>query len=190
MEYEEDHEGVAWKALKMLLAHNENVRLEKFNAILEWFGPFGRDAKLVENMLKTLRLRGFWGDVESTEVTNLLAGKPVGTFIIRFSSQQAGCYTLTVVEDGVMQNYRVQHRTGKKFSLGNPPKKFKSLKGVIKAFQAELHLKTPLPNSPYANLFVEVKDNYKNDYVIPKLPGQGKQKNPHGSKRTSKKKVT
>jgi hypothetical protein len=76
------------------------VTLERFSAVLEWFGPFSKGDKLLQNLATIIRIkyvltgetrpsheanlrlplrRGFYGDVSGDQMGIVLAGKPIGT---------------------------------------------------------------------------------------------------------------
>ncbi len=123
-----------------LVDHMSKVTLERFSAVLEWFGPFAKGDKLFKNLLTTIRIkyysflrspcvgcptatprtnlathrlaiRGFYGDASSEQMGILLAGKAVGSYVIRFSGQQPGFFTITTLTSrDNLQNYRVRCR--------------------------------------------------------------------------------
>lgn len=47
---------------------------------------------------KFLRIfRGFFGEIETSDAEKLLNGKKKGTYLIRFSTRDPGCYAITVL---------------------------------------------------------------------------------------------
>jgi serine/threonine protein kinase len=161
-----DKDDVRWRALKMLLVNSNNeVTIERFSNRLEWFGPFSRGHSLFKRMLRVFSLPGFWGDLSSEEVPNILAGKPAGTYLVRFSGKELGFYTLTIKKIDI-QNIRISHGPGTPYVLEH---EFKSLRKLIKFYKEELGLKYPLKGSKYNQLLVADKEgdtkNYYNAFV-------------------------
>jgi len=82
-----------------------------------------------------------------------LNGKQKGTFLVRFSTRDYGCYAITVLSKvGVLKHYRISHKAGSKYVLG--PNEYDSLDALIKAHKKELYLKNPLGGSKYEAMFI------------------------------------
>ncbi|ELR16181.1 protein kinase domain containing protein [Acanthamoeba castellanii str. Neff] len=151
---------IYWKALRMVLVpENEDVvTLERFSAILEWFGPFAKGKKLLQNVVSTIKIKGFYGDATSDQMGIVFAGKSVGTYLIRFSAQHPGFFTITTLTSrDNLQNYRVSHAPGKAYWL-TEDKSFPSLRKLVKHYKAELSLKTPFTGSKYSQLLVQIEE--------------------------------
>jgi hypothetical protein len=106
------------------------VSIEDFGNVLEWFGPFTSDETFVKRVQDVIKMKygsssrlicgcvvsnqiasvrehsGFYGDCTSENAERQMAGKKVGTYIIRFSSKP-GYYTITAVEsEDQLKHYR------------------------------------------------------------------------------------
>lgn len=156
-------EDIRIKALHAVLVMNDNkVTLERFAHVLEWFGPLSKDDTFIETVYSTLRLRGFWGDVSSDQVTHLMAGVGVGAYAIRFSSQ-VGCFTITGKTAKGIENWRIQHTAGTPFILGD--QQFPTLRKLMSTIKKELGLTRAVPGSKYSKLFAEHEEGLKSEYV-------------------------
>lgn len=72
--------------------------------------------------------------------------------MVRFSTQQPGFYTITAMsEDNALKHYRIKHRAGLGFLLGN--QEYPSLQKLIKANRKELYLKVLHPSLPLFNSY-------------------------------------
>ncbi len=68
-----------------------------------------------------------------------MAGKKVGTYMIRFSSKP-GYYTITAMEsEGQLKHFRIKHRSGTGYFLGS--QEYPSLCALLKARKNDLGLK-------------------------------------------------
>lgn len=91
------------------------VTQENFGRMLEFFGPFQEGIlQTVRNMLQE---RWFYGDFETTHAASRLQNQPFGSFLIRFSGTQPGCFSISSVNsDGTIRHQRAQHISGKGFN--------------------------------------------------------------------------
>jgi serine/threonine protein kinase len=157
------------KSLKIVLvgtlsAREEFVTIENFSRILEWFGPFTRDTKFLETIQDTISMNGFFGDISSTDAEQVMAGKKAGQYMIRFSSQQPGYYTITAMApDNTLKHYRIKHKAGLGFLLGN--QEYPSLAKLLKAHRKDLGLKRAVKGSKYSQLFVAHDEQNESAYV-------------------------
>jgi len=143
------------KALKLILVDNRDdlVTIEKFSKALEWFGPFSKDRTFADQITEIIRLPGFFGDVASKEAEQSMAGKKPGTYMIRFSSQQPGFYTITTMgDDNQLKHYRIKHKAGLGYVLGD--KEYPTLAALIKTHRRDLYLKHAIKDSKYATLII------------------------------------
>jgi len=91
--------------------------------------------------------------IETSEAEKKLNGEKKGTYIIRFSTGNPGCYAITVLSNtSVLKHYRIVHRAGEKYVLGTSS--FDTLDALIKGLSKELNLKTPLTGSKYEEMFI------------------------------------
>jgi len=118
--------------------------------VLEWFGPFTTDAKFIDNTIKSVSIKGFWGDITKDQATQLLVGKKEGTYLIRYSAEAPGFMAVTVLQTGEppIKHYRIQHKAGLGYVLGKT--EYKSLTSLLKSNKDELKLEHPLPGSPFS----------------------------------------
>ena len=114
----------------------------------------------------------FFGFIDAGESQRLLKVEPLGTFLIRFSSQ-AKMYSLSVAtgngsvahwrisvaEDGNTVNYDIDKR--KFSSLNDLISKFS--KETLKSPQGNVSLKVPLERSKYKEIYV------KEGYIVPEV---------------------
>jgi len=134
-------------------AKGETVSLEDFSKMLEWFGPLEKGASILKNVEYGLRMKGFYGDIETAEAEKQLNGKKKGTFLIRFSTRDPGCYAITVLsKTNALKHYRIIHKAGGKYMLGSA--EYDSLDTLIKTHKKDLYLKNPLGGSVYDVMFI------------------------------------
>jgi len=94
------------------------VPLEKFGRILEFFGPLQEG--ILDSIREMLQQRWFHGELDTVDAAERLNGQPPGSFLIRFSTTNVGCYTISsVATDGTIRHQRVQHHSGKGFVFQN-----------------------------------------------------------------------
>jgi len=140
-----------------------SVSLEEFGNALEWFGPFTADEAFPVRVLDTYKMNGFFGDITSENAERQMAGKKVGTYMIRFSSRP-GYYTITAMDgEGQLNHYRIKHRAGSGFFLGH--QEYPTLKDLIKVHKKDLGLKRALMGSKYSQLLLAHQAPLGADYV-------------------------
>jgi serine/threonine protein kinase len=161
-------ENIHIESLKLLIvkmdqSKNEIVTLENFAKILEWFGPIKKGDEFLHNITHLLKMKGFFGAIESKDAENLIgARKTKGDYLIRFSNSEPGSFTITSYsKQGQVTHYRISHKAGSSYELLN--KQFSSLEQLIRDIKKELFLKNPLSGSPFENFFLtyEKKLNIK-----------------------------
>jgi hypothetical protein len=131
----------------------EVVGVEDLGKMLEWFGPLESGNGILKRIENRLRSKGFFGAIETAEAEKLLNGKKKGTFLLRFSTRDPGCYAITVLsKTGVLKHYRISHRAGLKYLLGQ--NEYDSLENLMKEHKKDLYLKTPLGGSKYEQMFI------------------------------------
>lgn len=155
------------RALRLLLVANKmgEVTIERFAEILEWFGPFTANGKpFLTNIKNITRLPGFFGDdyKDQGALANLMAGKEVGSYMVRFSSQ-VGSYTITsMAVKGAMLNQRIDRTPDGKFvvKVSGVSHFFTTIEEIIEKFKSTWHLKEPLVPSRYSQLYEEEPDKF------------------------------
>ncbi|ELR12056.1 uncharacterized protein ACA1_100770 [Acanthamoeba castellanii str. Neff] len=104
----------------------------------------------------------------------LLAGKAVGSHVIRFSGLQPGFFTITTLasKDNI-QSFRIRstpsphlpvgrHSPGRGYWL-KEDQVFPTLKKLVKTYQATLGLLAPLTGSKYRQLLVEFREGERDN---------------------------
>jgi len=90
------------------------VTLEKFGRILEYFGPLSEGT--LDTIRDMLQQRWFHGELDTASAAARLSGQPPGSFLVRFSSTNPGCFTTSqVAADGAIRHQRVQYHAGRGF---------------------------------------------------------------------------
>jgi len=138
------------------------VSVEKFGKILQLFGPI-RDSTgrvtLLNKVTSLLRKPWFHGDLSTQDAVARLTPQRVGTFLVRFSSSQPGCYTISkVAEPNTINHQRVIFSQGNGYIINN--KSYSSLEHLIDAATNELQVLESCPGSPYAQIFAHSKGSY------------------------------
>eukprot|EP01114_Cavostelium_apophysatum_P001871 TRINITY_DN11645_c0_g1_i2.p1 TRINITY_DN11645_c0_g1~~TRINITY_DN11645_c0_g1_i2.p1 ORF type:complete len:632 (-),score=192.54 TRINITY_DN11645_c0_g1_i2:34-1929(-) len=152
-----DPENIQLLCLKELVSRKskqgkEEVTLDDFGKMLEWFGPLEKGTLVLRKIENQLRMKGFFGPIETAEAEKMLNGKKAGSYIVRFSTRDPGCYAVTVLSKaGVLKHYRISHKAGGKYVLGT--NEYDSLEELIKAHRKDLYLKTPVLGSKYEAMF-------------------------------------
>eukprot|EP01097_Dermamoeba_algensis_P001374 TRINITY_DN1518_c0_g1_i1.p1 TRINITY_DN1518_c0_g1~~TRINITY_DN1518_c0_g1_i1.p1 ORF type:complete len:568 (+),score=89.75 TRINITY_DN1518_c0_g1_i1:247-1704(+) len=136
---------------------DELVRLEKFGEVLNWFGPLveeGIGIQLLSKVRNLIREPWFHGDISTMQSEILLAHKPAGTYLVRFSTSSPGAYTISRVSHG--NNAISHHRVSRQASTGGfvfNTKVYKTLGDLMKEVRGELGLIYHCPGSKYQSLF-------------------------------------
>jgi len=118
------------KCLKAILAEAPNsdgssgvlpdhiVSMERFGKILEYFGPLQEG--FLDNIRGMLSQKWFHGELDTADAAARLNQQPPGSFLVRFSSTNPGCFTTSqVIADGSIRHQRVQNQPGKGFLFQN-----------------------------------------------------------------------
>jgi len=136
---------------------DEMVTMEGFGNFLSWFGPMLSDQlpPLMERVRSVLRKSYFHGDISTRDAEGQLAGKQVGTFLVRFSTSSPGFYTISkVASDGSIQHQRIIHHPNQPaFYMNN--RAYASLEDLINQNARELNLISACLGSRFSALFVE-----------------------------------
>jgi hypothetical protein len=122
-----DPRDIKWQCLRRVTADprdEQQVSLESFAKMLHWFGPLA-EPSVLDRIHDLLRERYFHGEISSQEAERRMGGEKKGTFLLRFSSRDLGCYALTVVDGkGALKHYRITHSPGSPYAIGkvHPPR--------------------------------------------------------------------
>ncbi|KAL6078949.1 Dual specificity protein kinase [Balamuthia mandrillaris] len=136
------------------------VSVVRFGQVLDWFGPIryrrrgSPSCDLLDMIAEVLSQEWFHGDITAPAAQDALAGKPPGTFLVRFTTNDSfpGCFTITrLCSSGSPSHIRIMH-TEKGFSVSEDLT-FERLGGVVDCLWKRLNLGEPLCNSPYRSIF-------------------------------------
>jgi len=143
---------IKMQCLRAVLGKKEDkdqkiVTIESLSALLDWFGPM-ENATILDRIYNLLAQPYFFGDISAQEAEKLVTfdKKKFGTFILRFSTHDPGCYALTVHSATGLKHYRVSHKPGQPYSIGKI--ECPTLEELLKKYGKELELKTPCAGSP------------------------------------------
>jgi len=136
------------------------VTVERFGSVISWLGAWLEDKTTFPVLARDLcRQPWFHGDLSVSESAERMAQQPRGTFLVRFSSSEPGCYTISRMADaGKISHTRIIQRHDKdapgKFIIKDSA--YASLKDLITGQRSSLELLLPCPGAPYAYLFMPV----------------------------------
>lgn len=161
-----DANNIQYKCLHALLADNSKqlVTIEAWGRMLEWFGPM-KGINILETIENLLKKSWFHGDMSSTAAEKELRKHKKGTFLVRFSAREPGCYAITTVSQSEkIKHFRVYHKPGLQYLIGKM--QCKSLEEIIAKYHKELYLRAPCPGSPFEDIF-KPPSNISAGYLIP-----------------------
>eukprot|EP01100_Stratorugosa_tubuloviscum_P002125 TRINITY_DN1486_c0_g1_i1.p1 TRINITY_DN1486_c0_g1~~TRINITY_DN1486_c0_g1_i1.p1 ORF type:complete len:508 (-),score=193.18 TRINITY_DN1486_c0_g1_i1:136-1659(-) len=90
-----------------------HISITEFGNLLSWFGPFpdysnsNQTQNFVARIFATLGTPGFHFDADKNDAAILLANKPIGTYLLRFSNEP-GFYSMTFVKAEGIKHFRIQ----------------------------------------------------------------------------------
>jgi serine/threonine protein kinase len=132
------------------LADTALVPIEKFGKVLDCFSPVS-GAQVLDEIQALCAETWFHGHVSTPEAQTRLANTPAGCFLVRFSSQEHGSYTISLVTPaGAIRHQRVRH-VGNAFLLQN--QRYPSLRAVVELGGHLLNLLIPCPGSTFGAIF-------------------------------------
>jgi len=138
-----------------------NVDLETFGEFCQWFGPIyipkdpAKEPTILDHVRTLMQQPWFFGRVDTATAEQKLSGRPEGTFLVRFSSQVPGWYTISLIQGGEVVHKRISHSPGKPFFVNQ--ESYNSLLELV----AARHLTLPCEGPTYASLFNEKVPNYQ-----------------------------
>jgi len=103
-----------------------------------------------------LRQSWFHGDISTNEANVRLREKPIGTFLIRFSSMD-GWYTISAINEKGIQHQRIKYAFDGYYMINN--QLYTSLVELVES----RNFKYPCDGSKYLSIFVE--SEYNNGYL-------------------------
>jgi serine/threonine protein kinase len=126
------------------------VPIEKFGKVLDCFSPVS-GAQVLDEIQALCAETWFHGHVSTPEAQTRLANTPAGCFLVRFSSQEHGSYTISLVTPaGAIRHQRVRH-VGNAFLLQN--QRYPTLRAVVEQGGHLLNLLIPCPGSMFGSIF-------------------------------------
>jgi serine/threonine protein kinase len=139
----------------------DEVTLESFGRMLEWFGPIEKGSSLFAAIDEVLQLPGFFGDIATAAAEAALkADGKKGTYLIRFSSTP-GSYAITLInKKGALEHYRIAHTPGQPYKMANMS--FPSLSTLIKTTREDLYLKKALSGGRFEKLYAAHNARFQN----------------------------
>lgn len=140
----------------------EVVPLEWFGKVIDWFGPI--TAPQLDEMYATLSEPWFHGDVATTDAERMLSDQPIGSFLVRFSNQSRGFFTISrVASSNAIHHQRVQHRPLlPDFRMFDH--QYETLRKMIVGETDSLKLTQPCPGSKFHNVHINRSViGYQND---------------------------
>jgi len=147
--------------------NNENaiVDLEQFGRVLAWFGPLDfydknevevksdkgevDNSKILDRIRKLLMKNWFHGDISTPESQIKLSGLPSGTFLVRFSNTQPGCYTISSSSNATIKHQRVSYDPKTRVFVYNGHN-YDTLEDIIRDSSS---FYIPCPGSKFSSLF-------------------------------------
>jgi len=155
-----DPDDINYKCLNVLLVKDDNVSIEDFSKLLDWFGPMEGLDSFLNSIVELLKRPWFHGDISSEQAEKLLQKRDKGDFLIRFSSRDPGCYAITTrAKDGNLKHYKILHKPGLQYLIGKI--ECSTLDEISTKYKRELYLKHPCPGSPFLELFETKKKKDK-----------------------------
>lgn len=141
----------------ILVNENNQVDLEWFGKIIQWFGTLDSlgSLKKIEELVTSAY---FFGNIDAAESESFLRTKPVGTFLVRFSLQFAGAFTLskttnlkTSNKNGIVHQRFYFHQTQQKYYINVESNTFyDSIGDLISKERENLQLTTACEGSPFS----------------------------------------
>lgn len=130
---------------------DDRVTFDRFGDILEWFGPIVDHEDclpFLDRLEDVCSKPWFHADLGTRQAENLLVAKPIGTFLVRFSSTAPGCYTISKVSSTrSVSHHRVIHSRGRGFHVSN--NRYESLAAIVA--DSHLGLSRPCSGSTFYN---------------------------------------
>jgi len=160
-----DPSDTRWKCLKAVVADdNEKVSIESFSRVLDWFGPMS-GLSILDDIQDLLKKDWFHGEISSQTAEKRLGKGKKGTFLVRFSARDPGCFAISVVsQGGRLKHYRIYHKPGLDYLIGKT--ECSSLNEIVTKYHKDLFLKTACPGSPFTDIF-DVRKNVSAGYLVP-----------------------
>uniref|UniRef100_A0A6B2L2Y9 Non-specific protein-tyrosine kinase n=1 Tax=Arcella intermedia TaxID=1963864 RepID=A0A6B2L2Y9_9EUKA len=145
--------------------HFENVfedvvTLQNWGKTLMWFGPISPASNTPNSFLSDLKqllsYKWFHGEITSQRVIELLTNKPLGTFLVRLSSQE-GYFTISQLGTGEIHHLRISHSPGHGYKLENENIVYPTLAALVAEKMKGLE---SCGGSKFSTLFKTISSGY------------------------------
>jgi len=166
----QNEEDVEVKCLKAIVAVDSNdptnpekiVSLESFGNMCSFFGPLTDPVTnkcIIFSTIKDVVINDwFFGAIGKDDAEALLTGKERGVFLIRLSTTNKGCFTVSkVTRQGNIAHQRIQYTPRVGFSFQKRSGTITenvSLSNFLEKVKAELGLSVSCPGNPFKALFL------------------------------------
>jgi serine/threonine protein kinase len=124
-------------------AQSDSVTAYEFAGFLRWFGPLHPDTSIITFMKSVFDKEWFWPDLSTKDASIYLSGQPDGTFLIRFSSQRNGSYTISWTRRQKILNSRITYVPSSGTYITPTGKSFASLDAWVVEAGVRQPLKEP-----------------------------------------------
>jgi len=152
-------------SLKLLLNNStaDEIDIETFGHFVGLLGPF--DKNLIERVSALIKTNWFHGNLSKTEAEGRLRNENPGTYLVRFSANNPGCYVISkVATDRSPKHILIAHNKDGSFSTKTKdPKNYPSFEALLKGEGKTNNLLSECPNSVFKNLFVAVNPYQETD---------------------------
>ncbi|KAL6060397.1 Serine/threonine-protein kinase edr1 [Balamuthia mandrillaris] len=140
------------KALRKILGGKTGtVSMSAFGNSLTYFGPFA-PSSYFPNIERLTSKPWFHGEILRDEAEARLGGKKSGTYLIRFSVTNPGCYTLSLLhKKEKLVHLRISRDAQGKYVYSTSA--YRTLDELIAAQAKKLHLAYPCEGSPFPALY-------------------------------------
>jgi len=141
-------------SIKLLLnnSSSDDVDVEKFGQFIGLLGPF--DKKLLDRVASITKTNWFHGILTKAEAESRLSNEKPGTFLVRFSANNPGCYVISkVATDRSPKHILIAHNKDGSFSTKvKDAKTYPTFEDLLKAEGKANNLLTCSPNSVFQTL--------------------------------------
>eukprot|EP01126_Amoeba_proteus_P056647 TRINITY_DN7139_c0_g1_i1.p1 TRINITY_DN7139_c0_g1~~TRINITY_DN7139_c0_g1_i1.p1 ORF type:complete len:453 (-),score=86.88 TRINITY_DN7139_c0_g1_i1:101-1459(-) len=174
----ERHVKMKIRAFRFLLTvgqtfKNGQAKMAEFSRILQWFGPLKVHEDGPDHILTRLEWQlakeSFHGPIEWTDAEALLKPCQDKSYLIRFSGSVPGTYAISIKSGTKYIHYRLFHRPGGMFHLGNDQEGKSTLEDLLLELKKDsVPFLYPIGGSLYGILFSDYASKH-HDYVRPSL---------------------
>jgi len=153
----------------------EVVNIEQFGQLLDNFGPCSLEQKkkdkvsiitIFDRIYRICKQPWFHGDISKVKAEQMLRAYKEGYFLIRLSTTEAGCFTISrVTRQNTIHHQRINYKADSGYTtklVVNKQTKIisaqnKSLRSFISLIKTDLHLVSACPGSKYRPIFQKTR---------------------------------